>query len=177
MHTYKHEASAMPEGGVQCLVHHLCQGAWERQKGYGDNVARLCCVHNPDYKYVGTPSKVGVAVANAQDDLSKAKVVNVESQAMSEGIDFTNEKSEEASKADGNDDSRDDPSCVDSISGGGMGGALMTMSPLLKTIYSLCSRSLITPQIPMTFTSVPLTSWSVVQFLQRTASLWRRFTW
>ena len=81
--------------GCGALVHHLCQGAWERQKGYGDTVARLCCVHHPDYKYVGTPLKVGVAVAN--------------------------EELEEASKADGSDDSHDDPSCVDSISGEGMG--------------------------------------------------------
>jgi hypothetical protein len=96
---------------------------WERQEGYEDTVARLCCAHHPDYKYVGAPLKVSVAVANAQDVLSKAKVVNVESQVTTESIDFSNEDSEEASReADGSDDSRDDPAWVDPISGGGMEG-------------------------------------------------------
>ena len=162
--------------GCNALVHHLCQGAWERQNGYDDTVARLCYLHHPDYKYVGTSSKVSVAAANAQNELLKAKVVNVDSHAMSEGIDCTNEELEEASKVDGSDVSHDDPSCFDSISDGGMGGALMTMKPLLKTIYSLRLRSLITPQITTTFTSVPLTSWSVVQLLQIIALLWRQFT-
>ena len=61
--------------------------------------------------------KVSVAVANAQDVMSKAKVVNVESQVTAEFINFANEDPEESSKADGSDDSRDSP-----ISGGGMGG-------------------------------------------------------
>ena len=61
--------------GCDFLVHHLCQGAWERQKGYEDTVARLCCLHHPDYKYEHIPSKVSVAVANAQDVMSKAKVL------------------------------------------------------------------------------------------------------
>jgi hypothetical protein len=43
--------------GCDALVHHLCQGAWERQEGYDDTVARLCCAHHPDYKYVGAPSR------------------------------------------------------------------------------------------------------------------------
>jgi hypothetical protein len=102
-------------------VHHLCQGAWERQEGYEDAVARLCCAHHPDYKYLGAPSKVSVAVANAQDVMSKAKVVNVESQVTTESINFANEDLEESSKADGSDDSHDDPAWVDPISGGGMG--------------------------------------------------------
>ena len=66
--------------GCDALVHHLYQGVWERQEGYEDTVARLCCAHHPDYKYVGVPSKVSVAIANAQDVMLKAKVVNVESQ-------------------------------------------------------------------------------------------------
>ena len=37
--------------GCGILVHHLCQGEWERREGYGDTVARLCCLHHPDYKY------------------------------------------------------------------------------------------------------------------------------
>jgi hypothetical protein len=49
--------------------------------------------------------------------------VNVESQVMTERIDFSNEDSEEASReADGSDNSRDDPAWVDPISGGGMEG-------------------------------------------------------
>ena len=43
--------------GCNALVHHLCQGAWERQEGYDDTVAHLCCAHHPDYKYVGAPSR------------------------------------------------------------------------------------------------------------------------
>jgi hypothetical protein len=62
--------------GCDKLVHHLCQAAWEQSEGKEDNIAHLCCVHHPEYKYVGGPSKVGVAVANAQDVFSKAKVVN-----------------------------------------------------------------------------------------------------
>jgi hypothetical protein len=57
-----------------------------------------------------------------------------------------------------------------------MGGALMTMPALVNTFYSRL-RSLITLRIPTTFTSVPLTSWSIVQLLRQTALLWRRFTW
>jgi len=81
-------------------------------------------VHHPDYKYLGVPSKVSVAVANAQDVMLKAKVVNVESQVMTESIYFANEDSEESSKANGSDDSRDDPAWVDPFSGGGMGGGV-----------------------------------------------------
>jgi len=104
--------------GCDALVYHLCQGAWERLKGYEDTVACLCCAHHPDYKYVGAPSKkVSVAVANAQNVMSKAKVVNVESQMTTDSNDFAKEDSEESSKADGSDDhSRNSP-----ISGGGKG--------------------------------------------------------
>jgi len=102
-------------------VHHLCQGAWERQEGYEDTVVPLCCAHHPDYKYVGAPSKVSIAVVNAQDVMLKAKVVNIESQVTTESIVFANEDSEESSKADGSDDSRDDPAWVNPISGGEMG--------------------------------------------------------
>ncbi len=107
--------------GCDALVHHLCQGAWERQEGYEDTVARLCCMHHPDYKYEGVPLKVSFAVANAHDVMSKAKFVNVESQVTTESINFANEDLEESSKADGSDDSHDDPAWVDPISGGGMG--------------------------------------------------------
>jgi len=110
--------------GCNALVHHLCQGAWERQEGYEDTVAHLCCAHHPDYKYVGAPSKVSIAVANVQDVMSKAKVVNVESQVTTESIDFANEDLEESSKADGSDDSRDDPAWVNPISGGEMGESI-----------------------------------------------------
>ncbi len=155
--------------GCDALVHHLCQGAWERLKGYEDTVARLCCAHHPDYKHVGALSKVSVAVANAQNVMSEAKVVNVESQMTTDSHDFAKEDSEESSKADGSDDRRDSP-----ISGGGKGGgASMTMSAL----YSPRSKSLITLRIRTISTSVPLTSWSVVRSLRRIASLWRRFTW
>jgi len=51
----------------------------------------------------------------------KAKVVNIESQVTTESIVFANEDSEESSKADGSDDSRDDPAWVNPISGGEMG--------------------------------------------------------
>jgi hypothetical protein len=122
------------------------------------------------------PSKVSIAVANAQDVMSKTKVVNVKSQVTTESINFANEDSEESSKANGSDDSLNDPAWVNPISGGEMGEVLMTMSALVNTFYSH-SRSLITPRIPTTFTSVPLTSWSIVRSLRRTASLWRRFTW
>jgi len=79
--------------------------------------------------------------------------VNIESQVMTESINFANEDLEESSKANGSDNSRDDPA------------ALMTMSALVNTFYSH-SRSLITPRIPMTFTSVPVTSWNVVRSLR-----------
>ena len=64
---------------------------------------------------------VSVAVENAQDVMLKAKVVNVDSQVTTESIDFANEDLEESSKADGSDESCDDPAWVDPISGGGMG--------------------------------------------------------
>jgi len=78
--------------GCDALVHHLCQGAWERLQGYEDTLARLCCAHHPDYKeYLGAPSKVSVAVANAQNVMSKAKVVNIESQMTTDSNDFAKE--------------------------------------------------------------------------------------
>ena len=60
-------------------------------------------------KYIGASLTVSVAVENAQDVMLKAKVVNVDSQVTTESIDFANEDLEESSKADGSDDSRDDP--------------------------------------------------------------------
>jgi hypothetical protein len=48
--------------------------------------------------------------------------VNVESQVTNESIAFANEDLKESSKADGSDDSHNDPAWVDPISGGGMGG-------------------------------------------------------
>ena len=69
------------------LVHHLCQSAWERWEGFDDTVAWLCCLHHPDYKYRGAPAKEDASVARAQDVLSKARVVNVESQLTAVGID------------------------------------------------------------------------------------------
>ena len=56
--------------------------------------------------------------------MSKAKVVNVESQVTTESIDFANEDLEESSKADGSDDSREDPAWVNPISGGEMGESI-----------------------------------------------------
>ncbi len=69
------------------LVHHLCQGVWERREGYDDTVGRYCCLHHPDYKNQGAPPKEDASVARAQDVLSKARVVNVESQLTTVGID------------------------------------------------------------------------------------------
>jgi len=38
---------------IQCALPHVepepCQGEWERREGYGDTVARRCCLHHPDY--------------------------------------------------------------------------------------------------------------------------------
>ena len=70
------------------LVHHLCQSAWERREGFDDTVARLCCLHHPDYKYRAAPAKEDASVARAQDVLSRARVVNVESQLTTVGIDL-----------------------------------------------------------------------------------------
>jgi len=69
-------------------VHHLCQSAWERREGFDDTVARLCCLHHPDYKYRAAPAKEDASVARAQDVLSRARVVNVESQLTTVGIDL-----------------------------------------------------------------------------------------
>ena len=76
-----------------CASHHLCQGEWEQREGYGDTVARLCCLHHPDYKYWSALEKADVAVATAiskaQSIVSKAKVVNIESQLTTEGVDLS----------------------------------------------------------------------------------------
>ena len=96
--------------GCGILVHHLCQGEWERREGYGDTVARLCCLHHPDYKYRSAPEKADAAVAKAQDIISKAKVVNIESQLTTEGIEegLFREDSDEVVSEGGGDDDDDD---------------------------------------------------------------------
>ena len=95
--------------GCGILVHHLCQGEWERREGYGDTVARLCCLHHPDYKYRSAPEKADAAVTRAQDIISKAKVVNIESQLTTEGVEgLFREDSEEVSEGGGDDDDDDD---------------------------------------------------------------------
>jgi hypothetical protein len=43
--------------GCTTLVHHLCQSEWERKEGHPDTVARLCCIHHPEYKYKNQPEK------------------------------------------------------------------------------------------------------------------------
>ena len=43
--------------GCDRLVHHLCQGGWERRNSHPDTVARLCCRHHPNYKYKRAPDK------------------------------------------------------------------------------------------------------------------------
>jgi hypothetical protein len=107
--------------GCDVLVHHLCQGEWERREGYSDTVARLCCRHHPDYKYRGTPAKVDVA--KAQDVISKAKAVHGESQVTTEGVEGSSGKdSEEGSKSGGSDDDGNDPLWVEPVLGGGIGG-------------------------------------------------------
>ena len=112
--------------GCGILVHHLCQGEWERREGYGDTVARLCCLHHPDYKYRSAPEKADAAVANAQAIISKAKVVNIESQLTTEGVEgLFREDSEEVSEGGGDDDDDDgdnDPFYAEPESGGGGGG-------------------------------------------------------
>ena len=107
--------------GCGILVHHLCQGEWERREGYGDTVARLCCLHHPDYEYRSAPEKADAAVAKAQGIISKAKVVNIESQLTTEGVeDLFREDSEEVSEGGGDDD--DDDGDNDPGGGGGVGG-------------------------------------------------------
>jgi hypothetical protein len=81
-------------------------------------------LHHPDYKYEGAAPKVSVAVTNAQDVMSKAKVVNVESQVTTESIDFANEDSEESSNANESDNSIDDSALIDTMFDGGMGGVV-----------------------------------------------------
>jgi hypothetical protein len=52
----------------------VCQGAWERSCGHEDRLARLCCDHHPDYKYIGSPPKACVSVAiNNQDEIAREK--------------------------------------------------------------------------------------------------------
>ena len=38
-------------------MHHLCQGEWERRNLHPDVIARLCCLHHPNYKYTNAPGK------------------------------------------------------------------------------------------------------------------------
>jgi hypothetical protein len=151
-----------------------------------DTIARLCCVHHPDYNYQGAPPKEDVFVAKAQDVISKAKAVNVESQITTEDIDgllskdddlVDEESSNGCDDGDGSDDPSNNPAWVETVSGVGGGGGSTTLTPLLRRLYSLRSRSLITPRIPTTFTSVSLILWSVVQSQLQTAAPWRLFTW
>ncbi len=94
-------------------MHHLCQGEWEQREGYGDTVARYCCLHHPDYKYRGAPPKDVIAIA--QRVISMAKVVNVQSQVTAaEGVDeplSDDEVDEEESSHDKavSSDDEDDP--------------------------------------------------------------------
>jgi len=37
--------------GCEVLVHHLCQGEWERRFDHEEVVPRYCCHHHPNYKY------------------------------------------------------------------------------------------------------------------------------
>jgi len=163
--------------GCGILVHHLCQGEWERREGYEDTVARLCCLLHPDYKYRSAPVKADAAVAKAQDIISKAKVVNIESQLTTEGIEgLFCEDSEEVSEGGGDDDDDDgniDPFYAEPESGGGGGWeAVMTTA-----FSSLRMKSLITWRVSMRFMSVRLTTWSAVQSQHPTALLLKRFTW
>jgi hypothetical protein len=103
------------------LMHHLCQGEWERREGYLDTVVRLCCRHHPGYKYRCAPAKVNVA--KAQDVISKVKAVHVESQVTTEGVEGSSGKdSKEGSKSGGSDNDGNDPLWVEPVLGGGMGG-------------------------------------------------------
>ena len=43
--------------GCTTLVHHVCQGQWEDKEGHDNNIARLCCMHHPEYKYKHQPEK------------------------------------------------------------------------------------------------------------------------
>ena len=157
--------------GCGILVHHLCQGEWERREGYGDTVARLCCLHHPDYKYRSAPEKADAGVEDAQAIISKAKVVNIASQLTTEGAeDLSSEDSEEVSEGGGDDD---DDDYAEPKSGGGGG-----WEAVIKTAFSsLCMKSLITRRISMMFMSVRLTTWSAVQSQRPTALLSKRFTW
>ena len=102
--------------GCDALVHHLCQAAWEQQEGCGDTIACLCRVHHPDYNDVA-------GVLN--NDLSKAMVVNVESQVTSEDIvDCPNDSADEEDESGGNDSDNllDNPTWDDLKSSGGEKG-------------------------------------------------------
>jgi hypothetical protein len=46
--------------GCDVLVHHVCQGTWERREGYDNIMARYCCRHHPNYKYRSAPEKDNV---------------------------------------------------------------------------------------------------------------------
>ena len=123
------------------LVHHLCQSAWERREGYDDTVARYCCLHHPDYKYRGAPPKEDASVARAQDVLSKARVVNVESQLTTVGIDVLLSDGVGGSADDNGSrgDNSEDSESVGDVAGGkevGGGAAYVELPPFQITDYT-----------------------------------------
>jgi len=116
-------------------------------------------------------------VVKVQEIISKAKVVNIESQLTTEGIEgLFCEDSEEVSEGGGDDDDDDgniDPFYAEPESGGGGGWeAVMTTA-----FSSLRMKSLITRRISMMFMSVRLTTLSAVQSQRPIALLSKRFTW
>ena len=78
--------------GCNVFVHHLCQGEWERREGYEDTVARLCCRHQPDYKYRMAPAKDDVGVVPAV--VATARAINVQSQVTTEGLEESSDDEE-----------------------------------------------------------------------------------
>ena len=124
------------------LVHHLCQSAWEQREGYEDMVARYCCRHHPDYKqYRGAPPKEDASVAHAQDVLSKARVVNIESQLTTAGIDVFLSDGVGGSADDNGSrgDNSEDSEWVGSVAGGkevGGGAASVELFPFQITDYT-----------------------------------------
>jgi hypothetical protein len=119
-------------------------------------------------------------VAKAQVIISKAKVVNIESQLTTEGVEgLFREDSDEVSDEGGGDDDDDDGDNEDPFyadepesGGGGVWEAVMTTA-----FSSLRMKSLITRRISMMFMSVQLTTWSAVQSQRPTALLSKQFTW
>jgi hypothetical protein len=80
-------------------------------------LALYCCLHHPDYKYRGAPAKEDASVARAQDVLSKARVINVESQLTTVGIDLLG-GSDDGGGDDDDNGSRGDNSNNSDIAGG-----------------------------------------------------------